>query len=142
LVTPKRVELLHELVPALKVMALLVNPVNPILMETETNEASSAARTLGIELHVLNASQEGDFEGVYAKLKQLGAGGLVIRADPLFTSRSAVLGALAAHHGVPAVFENRSFIAGGGLASYGGTTLDSYRLTGAYVARILNGEKP
>jgi putative ABC transport system substrate-binding protein len=142
LVTSKRVELLHELVPASKVMALLVNPTNPILMETETNEALSAARSLGIELHVLNASQEGDFEGAYVKLKQLGAGGLVIGADPLFTSRSALLGALAAHHGVPAVFENRSFIASGGLVSYGGNPLDSYRLTGAYVARILKGEKP
>jgi len=142
LVTPKRVELLHELVPALKVMALLVNPANPILMETETNEASSAARSLGIELHVVNASQEGDFEGAYVKLKQLGAGGLVIGADPLFTSRSALLGALAAHHAVPTVFENRSFIASGGLVSYGGNPLDSYRLTGNYVSRILKGEKP
>ena len=142
LVTPKRVELLHELVPALKTMALLVNPANPILMQAETNEALSAARSVGIELHVLTASQEGDFETTYTKLKQLGAEGLVIGADPLFTSRSAVLGALAAHHAVPAVFENRSFVANGGLASYGGNPLDSYRVTGLYVARILKGEKP
>ena len=142
LVTPKRVELLHELVPAMKVMALLVNPANPILAETETNEALSAARSLGIELHVLNASQEGEFEDVYAKLKQLRADGLVIGADPLFTSRSALLGALAARHAMPAVFENRSFIANGGLASYGGSNVDSYRQTGVYVARILKGEKP
>jgi putative tryptophan/tyrosine transport system substrate-binding protein len=142
LATPKRVELLHELVPAMKVMALLVNPANPVLMETEINEAQSAARSLGIELHVVNASQEGDFEGAYAKLKPLGAEGLVIGADPLFTSRSELLGVLAARHAVPAVFENRSFIAGGGLVSYGGNPLDSYRLTGIYVARILKGEKP
>jgi putative tryptophan/tyrosine transport system substrate-binding protein len=142
LVTPKRVELLHELVPTMKVMALLVNPANPTLMETEANEALSAARSLGIELHVLNASQEGDFEGAFVKLKQLGAEGLVIGADPLFTSRSELLGALAARHAVPAVCDNRSFIAGGGLVSYGGNLLDSYRLTGVYVARILKGEKP
>jgi putative ABC transport system substrate-binding protein len=142
LVTPKRVELLHELVPAMKVMALLVNPANPVLVETETNEALSAARSLGIELHVINASQEGDFQGVFVKLKQLEAEGLVIGADPLFTSRSELLGALAARHAVPAVFENRSFIAGGGLVSYGGNPLDSYRLTGVYVGRILKGEKP
>jgi putative tryptophan/tyrosine transport system substrate-binding protein len=142
LVTPKRVELLHELVPAMKVMALLVNPANPVLAETETKEALSAAKSLGIELHVLNASQEGDFDAVFVKLKQLGAGGLVIGADPLFTSRSVLLGALAARHAVPAVFENRSFIAGGGLVSYGGNLLDSYRVTGVYVARILKGEKP
>ncbi len=142
LVTPKRVELLHELVPTMKIMALLVNPANPILVETETNEALSAAGSVGIELHVVNASQEGDFEGAFVKLKQLGAEGLVIGADPLFTSRSELLGVLAARHAVPAVFENRSFIAGGGLVSYGGNLLDSYRLTGVYVARILKGEKP
>jgi putative ABC transport system substrate-binding protein len=142
LVTPKRVELLHELVPTMKAMALLVNPANPILADTETNEALSAAKSLGIELHVLNASQEGEFEDAYVKLKQLRADGLVIGADPLFTSRSALLGALAARHAVPAVFENRSFIVSGGLASYGGSAVDSYRLAGIYVARILKGEKP
>jgi ABC-type uncharacterized transport system substrate-binding protein len=142
LVTPKRLELLHELVPIASVVGLLVNPTNPALMETETNGAMSAARSLGITLHVLNASTEGDFEGVFNKLTELGAGGLVVGADPFFTSRSARLGEIAARHAMPGVFENRSFAAAGGLASYGGNIIDSYRLTGTYVARILKGEKP
>ena len=142
LVTPKRLELLHELVPKANVVGLLVNPANPILMETETNGAMSAAHSFSITLRVLYASNEGDFEGVFAKLTELGAGGLVIGADPFFTSRSARLGEIAARRAMPAVFENRSFAAAGGLASYGGNPLDSYRLTGVYVARILKGEKP
>jgi putative tryptophan/tyrosine transport system substrate-binding protein len=142
LVTPKRLELLHELVPKANVVGLLVNPTNPAMMEAETNEAISAAHGFSITLHVLYASNEGDFEGVFAKLTELGAGGLVVGADPLFTSRSAKLGEIAARHAMPAVFENRSFAAAGGLASYGGNPLDSYRLTGVYVARILKGEKP
>ena len=142
LVTPKRLELLHELVPNATVVGLLVNPTDPALVETETNGAMSAAKSFGITLHVLNASTEGDFESTFAKLTELGAGGLVIGADPLFTSRSARLGEIAASHAMPAVFENRSFAAAGGLASYGGNLIDAYRLTGTYVARILKGEKP
>ena len=142
LVTPKRLELLHELVPKANVVGLLVNPANPTLSETETNGAMSAAHSFSITLHVLNARNEGDFEGAFAKLTELGAGGLVVGADPLFTSRSARLGERAARHAVPAIFENRSFAAAGGLASYGGNLIDSYRLTGVYVARILKGEKP
>jgi len=142
LVTPKRLELLHELVPKASVVGLLVNPTNPALVETETNQAMSAAKDFGITLHVLNASSEGDFEGTFAKLTELRAGGVIIGADPLFTSRSARLGEIAADHAMPAVFENRSFTAAGGLASYGGNLIDCYRLAGAYVARILKGEKP
>jgi len=142
LVTPKRLELLHELVPKASVVGLLVNPTNPALAGTETNQAISAAKSFGITLHVLNASSEGDFESTFAKLTELGAGGLVIGADPLFTSLSARLGEIAARYAMPAVFENRSFAAAGGLASYGGNLIDSFRLTGTYVARILKGEKP
>ncbi len=142
LVTPKRLELLHELVPSARVVGLLVNPTNPALVETETNGAMSAAKSLGITLHVLNASTERDFEDVFNKLTELDAGGLVVGADPFFTSRSARLGEIAARHAMPGVFENRSFAAAGGLASYGGNIIDSYRLTGTYVARILKGEKP
>jgi len=142
LVTPKRLELLHELVPKANVIGLLVNPDNPALMEVETSGAISAAHGFSITLRVLHASTEGDFEGVFDKLAELGAGGLVVGADPLFTSRSARLGEIAARRAMPAVFENRSFTVAGGLASYGGNPLDSYRLTGTYVARILKGEKP
>jgi len=87
-VTPKRLELLHELLPAARVVALLVNPANPALAETQTKDSLAAAHTLGMELHVLNAGTEGDFDAVFANLIQLRAGGLVISTDPFFTSRS------------------------------------------------------
>jgi putative ABC transport system substrate-binding protein len=142
IVTPKRLEVLHELVPKANVVGLLVNPANPILAGTETNGAMSAAKSFDITLHVLNASSERDFDSVFAKVVQLGAGGLVISADPLFTGQSALLGELAARHAVPTAFAQRTFTAAGGLVSYGGDSIDSYRLTGIYVARVLKGEKP
>jgi putative tryptophan/tyrosine transport system substrate-binding protein len=118
-VSPKRLELLHELLPTARVMALLVNPASPTLSEIETNGALSAAPNLGMELHVLNASSERDIEEAFAKLAQLGAKGLVIGADAFFTSRTKLLAALAARYKIPAVYENRDFAAAGGLLSYG-----------------------
>jgi putative ABC transport system substrate-binding protein len=141
-VSPNRVELLHELLPSARVIALLVNPASPTLTEIETNGALSAAHNLGVELPVLNASSERDIEGAFAKLAQLRANGLVIGADAFFTSRTKLLAALAARYKVPAVYENRDFVAAGGLLSYGGLITESYRLTGVYVGRILKGEKP
>jgi putative ABC transport system substrate-binding protein len=141
-VSPKRVELLHELLPTARVMALLVNPANPSLSEIEANGALSAAHDLGVELHVLNANSERDIEEAFAKLAQLGAKGLVIGADAFFTSRTKLLAALAARYKVAAVYESRDFVAAGGLLSYGGMITDSYRLTGVYAGRILKGEKP
>ena len=88
-VAPKRLELLHELVPTASVVALLVNPAEPALAETYTKEVQAAARTLGLKLHVLNASSEGDFDAVFAKLIQLRAGGLVIGGGPFFASQSS-----------------------------------------------------
>jgi putative tryptophan/tyrosine transport system substrate-binding protein len=142
IVTPKRLEILHELVPKANVMGLLVNPANPTIMDAETNSAMSAARRFDITLHVLNASSERDLDGVFVKLIQLGGGGLVISSDALFTGNTALLGELAARHAMPAAHGNRIFTAAGGLVSYGGNAIDAYRLTGAYVARILKGEKP
>jgi len=136
-VAPKRLELLHELVPAARVMGLLVNPANTT---TEMKELDAAGRSLGLELHVLNASAEHDFDGVFAKLIQLRAGGLVIAPDPLFISQSNRLAALTVRHSVPAVFETREFAAAGGLMSYGASHTDSYRLTGAYTGRAQGRE--
>jgi putative ABC transport system substrate-binding protein len=141
-VGPKRLELLHELVPAAKVVALLVNPTDPALAEANTKSLQAAAHALGLELHVLNASSERDFDAAFASLMQLRAGGLVIGPDSFFVSRSERLAALSARHAVPAVFETREFVAAGGLMSYGGSQPDAYRLTGVYAARILKGEKP
>jgi putative ABC transport system substrate-binding protein len=138
---PKRLELLHEALPSASVMALLVNPTNPAISEPTTRELLSAARTLGLELHVLNASTERDFDVVFAKLIQLRAGGLVISSDALFTSRIEQLAALAVRHAVPAVYTWREFAAAGGLMSYGADTADAYRLVGVYTGRILKGDK-
>jgi putative ABC transport system substrate-binding protein len=141
-VAPKRLQLLHELVPTASVMALLVNPANPALAETATKEVQAAARNLGLELHVLNASSERDFDGVFAKLIQLRAGGLVIEGDQLFTSQTEQLAALALRHAVPTIFQIREFAVAGGLLSYGAELTDAYRLAGNYTGRILKGDKP
>jgi putative tryptophan/tyrosine transport system substrate-binding protein len=139
---PKRLQLLHELIPTARVIALLVNPTIPSLAEPATKELKAAARTLGLELHVLNATTEGDFDAVFAKLVQSGAGGLVIGPDPLFTSRMERLAELAVRNAVPAVFEGREFAAAGGLISYGGNAADAFHLAGVYTGRILKGDKP
>jgi len=140
-VAPKRLELLHELLPTASVIALLVNPTGPAVAE-KIHEMQTAAHSLGLELHVLNASGERDFDAVFAKLIQLRAAGLVIGGDAFFLARQEQLAALAVRHAVPAVFETREFVAAGGLMGYGGSITDAYRLAGIYVARIIKGEKP
>jgi putative ABC transport system substrate-binding protein len=141
-VAPKRLELLHELIPTTSLMALLVDPTDPTNADTQSTSVLSAAQRLGLKVHVLNASSERDFDRVFASVMQLRAGGLVIGAHGFFTARSEQLGALAARHAVPAAYENREFVAAGGLVSYGGGISDAYRLAGVYAARILKGEKP
>jgi putative ABC transport system substrate-binding protein len=141
-VAPKRLELLHELLPMATVVALLVNPANPALADPATRELQAAARTFGLQLHVLNASTEGEFDAVFANLIQLRAAGLVIVSDPFFTGRSEQLAALAARHAVPTIYSWREFAAAGGLVSYGSDVTDAYRLAGVYTGRILKGAKP
>jgi putative tryptophan/tyrosine transport system substrate-binding protein len=139
---PKRLQLLHELVPTSSVMALLINPADGALAETAIKDVQAAARTLGLEVHVLNASADHDFDGIFTKLIQLRAGGLVIGPGPLFTSRSEQLAALAVHYAVPTVYEWREFAVAGGLMGYGGSLTESYRTAGNYTGRILKGDKP
>jgi putative ABC transport system substrate-binding protein len=141
-VAPKRLELLHELLPTARVIALLVNPAEPAIAEPTAKEVLAAARTLGLELHVLNVSSESDFDGAFAKLIQLRAGGLVVSGGPFFISQGKRLAALTVRHAVPAVFQYREFAAAGGLLSYGSDISDSYRLAGIYTGRILKGDKP
>jgi putative ABC transport system substrate-binding protein len=138
---PKRLELLHELVPTATNIALLVNPTNPDA-ENQSRAANAAARTLGLQLHVLHASTERDFDTVFATLVPSGPGALVIGADPFFISRREHIGALALAHLVPAIYQFREFTVAGGLMSYGGSLTDSFRLAGIYSGRILKGEKP
>jgi putative ABC transport system substrate-binding protein len=138
----KRLELLHQMIPAVGTFALLVNPANPSLAEPTVTEVQAAARGLGLELHVVNASTEADFDLAFARLLQLRAGGLVIGPDPLYVGHSEQLAALATRHAVPAIFENRAFALAGGLASYSGSTAEAYRLAGVYTGRVLKGDKP
>ena len=138
----KRLELLHEVLPTAQIVGLLVNPSDPALAVSQTKDFLSAAQTLGVELHVLNASTDGDFDAVFENLIQLRAGGLVISTGPLFTGHSEQLAALAARYAVPTVYKGREFAAAGGLLSYGSDLADSYRLAGNYTGRILKGEKP
>ena len=140
--TPKRLQLLHEVVPSAKVMALLVNPANSTVAETQSREAFSVAPTLGVDLHVLHASTERDLDAVFANLIQSRAGGLVIAAEPLFSSLNKQFAELTVRHAVPAITGGRDFAAAGGLLSYGADTRQAYRLAGIYTGQVLKGEKP
>jgi putative tryptophan/tyrosine transport system substrate-binding protein len=141
-VAPKRVELAHGLMPAARTVALLVNPTNP-LAEAVVKDSQAAANILGLQLRVLHAGGEGDFDAVFKSMVQMpGAALITASADPLFGSRAEQLGGLALLNRVPAIHQFRSFVAAGGLASYGGRFTDSYRQVGLYAGRILKGERP
>jgi ABC-type uncharacterized transport system substrate-binding protein len=141
-VGPKRVELLHEVMPTASRIALLINPAAGAMSETLSTSLQAAARKLGLQFNVLHASAVRDFDTVFETLVKLQAGGLVIGGDPFFNSRSKQLAALALRHAVPAVYQYREFTAAGGLMSYGGSLTDMYRQFGIYTGRILKGEKP
>jgi putative tryptophan/tyrosine transport system substrate-binding protein len=141
-VGPKRLEILRELLPSLAVVAVLINPASPAIMEPYMRGLQAASGTLGLKLHVLHASTEHDFETVFESLVQLQAGALVIGPDIFFNARTEQLAALALRHKVPAVFQYRPFVAAGGLLSYGSDERDYYRQVGLYAGRILKGEKP
>ena len=123
-------------------MALLVNPASAILAESTAKAAQAAARTLGLQLHVLHASTDHDFDAVFAKFVQLRAGALLIGNDGLFIRRSKQLAALAVSHAVPAISQYRAFATAGGLMSYGASIADAFRQVGVYTGRVLKGEKP
>jgi putative ABC transport system substrate-binding protein len=138
---PKRIELMHELMPDATVMALLVNPTNPALAGATAKAGQDAARTLGLQLYILRAGTEGELDTAFAALAPLRARGLVIAVDSFFTARREQLAALALRHNVAAIYQYRDFAAAGGVMSYGGT-LDGYRMAGIYTGRILKGAKP
>jgi putative ABC transport system substrate-binding protein len=140
-VAPKRVELAHELVPTAIAIALLVNPTNP-QSETVTKASRAAAITLGLQLNVLHASTEAELDDAFTAFSKMRAGALVIGPDGFFLSHLELLAAQAIRHLMPAIYEYHQFVAAGGLASYGGSDTDSYRVAGVYVGRILKGEKP
>jgi putative tryptophan/tyrosine transport system substrate-binding protein len=138
----KRLELMREAVPTATIVALLINPTNANNAEAVSRETQGAARMLGLQLHVLHASAEREFDTVFAQLAQIGANALVISPDPFFFSRCEQLGALTLRHAIPAISPYRGFAAAGGLISYGTNITDLFRQVGAYTSRILKGEKP
>jgi putative ABC transport system substrate-binding protein len=138
---PKRLELLHETIPTATTVALLVNPTNG-LTEGLVKDSHAASRTLGLQLHVLHASSESDFDAAFASLVKLRAGALVIGPDPFFNSRSEQLAALALQHAVPAIYQYREFAAAGGLMSYGTDIRGGWSQAGIRTGRILKGDKP
>jgi putative ABC transport system substrate-binding protein len=141
-VAAKRLELMHELIPTATIMAALLNPTSPTLAAAASRDLQAAARTLGLDLHVLHASTERDFDNVFAALVRLQASALVVGADAFFTSRSEQLAALTVRYRVPAIFQFRESAAAGGLMSYGGNFADAFRRVGNYTGRVLKGEKP
>ena len=139
--TPKRLELLSELIPQAKIVALLINPNAPD-NEPMLRDVQEGARTRGLQLHILKAGTESEIDAVFGTLVQLRVGALVVDSDPFFNSRREQLVALAARHAIPAVYEWREFAVAGGLMSYGPSLTGIWRHAGAYVGRILAGANP
>jgi putative tryptophan/tyrosine transport system substrate-binding protein len=140
-VGPKRLELLHELLPSATIIAVLVNPTNANA-EAQSRDLQAAAPALGVQLHVLHASTENDLNIAFVTLLQRRAGALVIATDSFMIIQIKHIAALAARHAVPTIFQFREFAAAGGLMSYGGSTTDTNHLAGIHTGRVLKGEKP
>jgi putative ABC transport system substrate-binding protein len=138
---PKRLELLHESVPAATIIAMLLDPVTAGI-EDQSRDMQAAARALGVELHILRASTERDITMAFATLAELRAGALVIGGGAFLLGRIELLTALTLRHRMPSVSQDRDLTAAGGLMSYGGKLAESYHLAGVYAGRILKGEKP
>jgi putative ABC transport system substrate-binding protein len=140
-VGPKLLEQLHEAVPSAAVVALLVNPTNPNAA-TQSRTAKEAAQRLGVQLHIINASNASDFDPTFAKMRELQVAGLMIGQDILFGNEVEQLAKLSVRYRIPAIDAQREFAAAGGLMSYGANIRDAYRQVGIYAGRILKGEKP
>jgi ABC-type uncharacterized transport system substrate-binding protein len=138
---PKRLELLHELVPAVSTIGLLINSAARNA-ESTVQILPPVARRLGLAMPVLHASTDADIAKTFSSLSEMRVGALLISGDNFYNSRSAKLGELSMRHAIPAIFQTRDFVAGGGLVSYGTSNLDPYRQAGEYIGRILKGEKP
>ena len=141
-VGPKQLQLLQEMVPSARKFAVLINPTNSILADIQSRTLSAAAATLGQQLQIVKAGVDRDFDMVFATLRQLQIGGLIISADAFFNSRNQKLAALAVAHAMPTISPYREFAESGGLMSYGGSIAEASRLAGVYTGRILNGEAP
>jgi len=141
-IAPKRLELMHELLPSVTIFGVLVDPTNAAVADAALRGMQEAARMFKLRLHVLEATPERDFDGVFATLAQLHAGGLIIGPFSFFVARTEQLAALTLRHAVPAIYESRRFVTAGGLLSYGANETEYYGLVGSYTGRILKGERP
>jgi putative tryptophan/tyrosine transport system substrate-binding protein len=139
---PKQLEILHETLPAVTVIAMLVNPANPRAVEIFTKSAQAAARIMGLQVEVLRARNDRDFDSVFAALARLRAGALLIAPDNFLYARHQQLIDLSLRAAVPVVSAGREFPDAGGLFSYEGDPIEAFRIFGDYVVRILKGEKP
>jgi ABC-type uncharacterized transport system substrate-binding protein len=140
-VGPKRLELVRELLPTATIIAVLVNPTNPNA-QAQSRDLQAAAPALGVQLHVLHASTEGELDTAFAGLLQRRAGALIIATDSFMIIQIKRLAALATRYAVPTVFQFREFAAAGGLMSYGGSIADANRLAGIYTGRVLKVRSP
>ena len=140
-VTPKRLEFLHEMIPIANLIAVLVNPTSPTA-ESQSRNLQVTARDRGLQLHFLQASNERDFDTVFATLPELRAAGLVFASDTMFATHGEQLASLTVRHAVPAIHQSRDFTIAGGLMSYGGSFAESHRQAGVYTGRILRGDRP
>jgi putative tryptophan/tyrosine transport system substrate-binding protein len=136
----KRLELLHELVPRATLFGVLTNPSQPASVDQE-DEVAAAARALGLKVHIVHASSEGDFDTAFTTCVQMGAGGLLVTADALFFNRQREIVALASRYAIPAIYEWRDFVLAGGLTSYGSSIADALHQAGVYTGKILGGAK-
>jgi putative ABC transport system substrate-binding protein len=137
----KRLELLHQVAHDGQIFAVLINPTNSSFAELQSKGAQGAADSLGVTLHVLRASTDSDIDEAFAKLKELGAAGLVITPDIFLLSRTERIAGLALRQAIPAIYQYREFTAAGGLMSYGASVAVSFKMIGNYAGRILRGEK-
>jgi len=140
-VGPKRLEILHELVPTATTLALLANPTNPNFGAT-SEHLKNASRELGLQLQILRASTEHEIDSVFSSMGGQRPAGFVIGPDAVFNTRIRQLAALTLRHRIPAIYQYREFAEAGGLMSYGVNFVEGYRLVGSYTGRILKGEKP
>ncbi|KRP89361.1 MULTISPECIES: ABC transporter substrate-binding protein [Bradyrhizobium] len=140
-VSPKRLELMHELLPAAKTLGVVTNPTSPTA-SSQLQKLQAAAETLGVHLQISRASKEEEFEAVFASVERDSTNALVFTSDPYFAFRSRRLADLALKYRVPAITQTRDFPTAGGLMSYGGDFVQSHRRAGVYAGRVLKGEKP
>jgi putative ABC transport system substrate-binding protein len=137
---PKKLELLHQLVPKAATIGALINP-SWVYAEIQSKDLQGAARTLGLQIHVVNANNESGIDTAFAMLAEQRIGALLVTSGPFFASRRDQLVALATRYGIPAIYAQRELVAAGGLMSYGTNLADAYRQAGIYTGRILKGEK-